>query len=124
MSRRIEIVLKPAQAELQDAINEKLRDVQHLPDRNGGTDIILSVPANSDLTFLDELGVQYSIKIKYGRTPQGKATVHYTVDWDVAEYIKRIPDGERSQFVNSILREGIEKRQNGFSKSLESQEQT
>jgi len=66
MSKRIEIVLKPEQFELQDTINEKLRDVQHLPDRNGGTDIILSVPANSDLTFLDEIGVQYSV-IKPGR---------------------------------------------------------
>ncbi len=59
MSRRIEIVLKPEQAKLQDTINEKFRDVRHLPDRNTGTDIILSVPATSDVAFLDALGVQY-----------------------------------------------------------------
>lgn len=58
--KRIEVVLKPEQSELHDTINERIRDVQHLPDRSGGTDIVLSVPAKA-AAVLDELGIGYRV---------------------------------------------------------------
>lgn len=60
-AKRIEIRLTPDQSDLQDQINEKIEDVQHLHNRDlHSKDIILSVPFDVDTAFLDSLGVQYT----------------------------------------------------------------
>jgi hypothetical protein len=47
-------------------------------------------------------------KRKRGRPPQGKIIRHYSVDKIIADFLDSLPDGERSRFVNVLLRQGIE----------------
>lgn len=44
---------------------------------------------------------------KRGRPAQDKATRAYTLDSDIAKYLDSLPDGERSRFVNSVLRDAM-----------------
>src|SRR5579864_8885395 len=42
-----------------------------------------------------------------GRASEDKATRGYTLDKQVAAWLDAMPDGERSQFVNRVLREAM-----------------
>lgn len=44
-------------------------------------------------------------KKKRGRPSQDKVARPYTYDRDVAEFVDAMPDGERSRFVNSWMRQ-------------------
>ncbi len=44
---------------------------------------------------------------KKGRPSQDKVWLSFSLSRNVAEYIKNLPDGERSKFVNDILAMGI-----------------
>jgi|SRR5579872_883982 len=108
---RIEVILQPEQIHLQKQVMELSNDAQHMMPKNMEKVTRISLPGTVSTAVLDKLGVTYVVR---GRPSQGKSIVHYTVDQDVADYISRLPDGDRSRFVNSVLKEGIEKAQNGF----------
>jgi hypothetical protein len=44
------------------------------------------------------------VKQKRGRPPMDKATRSYTIDRRIVEYIDRLEEGKRSEFVNSCLK--------------------
>jgi hypothetical protein len=44
---------------------------------------------------------------KKGRTPQGKKWISFSLDQEIVLFIKNLPDGDRSKFVNDILARGI-----------------
>jgi len=119
MSKWLEVKFQPDQVDLQEAVLEHFQDCRHPTPRDMAPDIRIEVPLRSGAEeFLSGLGLTWKEIYHPGRARQGKGTIgRFTVDKAVAEYINRLPDGERSQFVNDLLREGIQKRQNGFLKS-------
>lgn len=46
-----------------------------------------------------------------GRPSQDKVMRPYTIDRKIAEFIDSLPDGERSKFVSSLLKQGVELEQ-------------
>lgn len=46
---------------------------------------------------------------KLGRPSQDKVRVSYSIDRDVYDYIKSLPDGDRSRFVSAALKLAIKK---------------
>jgi hypothetical protein len=63
-------------------------------------------------------------KKKMGRPSQGKGWMSFSLDQEVVDFLKSLPDGERSKFVNEAIAEKIEKvkEQQKFFAKLEGKE--